>query len=106
MERFHAHVGSVQAALKQTPEVLHAVGVNAAAHILNRVIDDGVIVLRAQAIVRFEFITVETRAHFDMFPTLFLQFRFGDDCQRLRREHFSRVPSFPSLRFCLFRLCR
>jgi hypothetical protein len=51
MERLHAYIGSVQSAFQQAPEVFHPVGMNVAIHIFNRVVDDGVIVLRIQAFV-------------------------------------------------------
>ena len=37
MERFDAHVGSVQPALEQAPEILHAVGVDPSVNILHGV---------------------------------------------------------------------
>jgi hypothetical protein len=38
----------VQAALQEAPEILHAVGVYIAIHVLDCVIDDGVLVIRFQ----------------------------------------------------------
>jgi hypothetical protein len=65
VEGFHADVGSVQAALQETPEILHTIGVNVAVHILDRVIDNGVLVVGFQPIVGFQFVAEDRRARFD-----------------------------------------
>jgi hypothetical protein len=43
----------MEPALQKAPEVLHGVGVDVAVHVLNRVVDNGVLILFLQAVVRF-----------------------------------------------------
>ncbi len=40
VERFHAHVGSLQPALQGTPEILESVGMNAAMHVTFSMVND------------------------------------------------------------------
>src|SRR5437016_13118851 len=75
MERLHAHIGSVQTALQQTPEVFHAIGVNFAVHIFNGVIDDGVVVVRVQPFIGLKFIAVDRCSCFYVLTNLRLQSR-------------------------------
>src|SRR5471030_723495 len=67
VKRLNADVGPMQATFQETPEVLHRVGVNVAIHVLNGVVDDGVLIVRLQAIVGFQFIAEYRRARFDAF---------------------------------------
>lgn len=46
MERLDAHVGSMKAALQQTPEVLHRIGVDFTIDVRDGMIDDFVLKLR------------------------------------------------------------
>src|ERR1039458_4360790 len=66
VERFHADVGPVQAALQETPEILHAIGVDISIHVLNRVVDDSVLIVSLQRLIRFQFITEDSRSRFDV----------------------------------------
>ncbi len=52
VERFHTDVGPVQAALKQRPKVFHPVGMNVLIHVLDRMVDDCVLVVSFQPIIR------------------------------------------------------
>jgi|HubBroStandDraft_1064217.scaffolds.fasta_scaffold22605_3 hypothetical protein len=54
VERLYADIGSMQSALQQTPEVLHRVRVDVAVHVLNSVVDNGVLVVVLQPVVRLQ----------------------------------------------------
>src|SRR2546425_5890564 len=73
MKRLDTHVGAMQPTFQQTPEVLHAIGMNFAVHVLNRMIDDSVIVVRIQSVVGFKLIAVDCRSRFHMLTNLPLQ---------------------------------
>jgi hypothetical protein len=49
VEGFHTHVGTAQGALEQAPEVLHAVGVDVAVHVLGKMVHHVVSVLVVHA---------------------------------------------------------
>jgi len=72
VERFDADVCSVQAALQQAPEIFHRVCVNIAVHVLNGVIDDGVLVVGLQPVIRFQFVREDGRASFHMLTNVLL----------------------------------
>ena len=57
MKWLDTDVSSVKATLQQTPEVLHCVGVDIPVHVPDRVIDDSVLVVSLQTIVRLQFIS-------------------------------------------------
>src|SRR5258708_4351309 len=67
VKRLDADVGSMQAALEQTPEILHRVRVDIPIHVFDRVIDDSVLVIRSQAVIGFQFVAEDGRASFDAF---------------------------------------
>jgi len=73
VERLHADVGPVQLPLNETPEVLHRVRVDVAPSILNRVIDDGVIVVRRKPVVGLQFVAEQRRSRRDMLAYPLLQ---------------------------------
>jgi len=64
MERHHEYVRAVDGALQVTPEVLHAVGVDVALHILHGMIYDLVKVLFTQTLIRFQGIGEQFRSSF------------------------------------------
>ena len=65
--RLHAHVGALQGALKQRPEVLQPVRVdNAIPHVGFRVVDDFVSVVRDQIAVGPQFVRIQVRALLNM----------------------------------------
>src|SRR6266536_5670701 len=66
MKRFHANVGSTDAALKQRPEVFHSVGVDATVYVLNRMVNDAVSVFALQSTIPTHLIGVERRASFNV----------------------------------------
>jgi hypothetical protein len=66
MERFDAHVSTVDTTLQQRPEVLKAVRVDAPVDVLHGVIDNLVGVLSSQTIIGEERIGVESRASLNM----------------------------------------
>src|SRR5579885_165018 len=72
LERFDAHVGAVQSAFQQAPEVFHGVGVDFAVRVLDRVVDDGVLVVFIQAVVGKKFIAENRRSSLDVLTHLFL----------------------------------
>src|ERR1019366_7543733 len=65
VERFDTDIGSMQAALDETPEVLHGVGVDVSIDVLYGMVDDGVLVIRLQAIIGLQFIAEYRSARFD-----------------------------------------
>lgn len=74
MERFHADVGSVQSTLQETPEVFHPVSVDVSVCVLHGVIDDGVLIVALQSIVRKKFIGEDCATSFHVITNLFLKF--------------------------------
>jgi hypothetical protein len=62
MKWFDADIGSVQAALQKTPEVLQSVRVNLPIHILLGMVDNLMGKVLFQALIRFQRITVEIRS--------------------------------------------
>jgi len=62
MERFDRHVGAFQGTLQETPEVLHAVGVDLPIHVCFSVIDHVVNVIGFESIIREQFVGVDLRA--------------------------------------------
>jgi hypothetical protein len=66
MERFDAHISTVDTTLQQRPEVLKAVGVNASIDILDSVIHNRVSVLSGQSLVGEQRIGIESRASLNM----------------------------------------
>lgn len=56
VEGFHADVGPVQAALEQAPGVLDRVRVDISIHVFNGVIDNAVLIVGFQPVVRLQFI--------------------------------------------------
>jgi hypothetical protein len=54
VERLHADIGTVQAALQQAPEILRRVCVDVTVHVFYRVVDHRVLVLRLQTVVEFQ----------------------------------------------------
>ena len=77
VEWLHADVRAVQAALQETPEVLHRVGMDVAVHILHSVIDDGVLIIVFKSVVGLQFVGEYRSPGFDVLPDLFLQFRLA-----------------------------
>jgi len=74
VKRFHAHVSTPEPALEQGPEILHPVGVNVALHVLNGVIDNGMLVVGTKAVIGFQFVSEQGRAHSNVFADLLLKF--------------------------------
>jgi hypothetical protein len=52
MERLNADIGPVKATLQQAPEVLHGVRVDIAVNVLYRVIDNRMLVVILQTVIR------------------------------------------------------
>ena len=77
MERFHAHVGSLERAFEQTPEVFQPVGMNVAFHIGYGVVDHLVLKL-IKTLVGFQSISEDRGASKDVIAEFALQgFLFG-----------------------------
>src|SRR5208283_519279 len=66
MKRLDSHVGSLQAALQERPEVLHAISMYAAIYILNRMVYDLVNEVAMQTFVTAHLIGKEFGSEFDM----------------------------------------
>jgi hypothetical protein len=65
MKWFNADVGTLDGALKQPPEILDAIGVGCAIHILNGMIDNLMLVVTSETTVTNPCIGVDGRAGFD-----------------------------------------
>ena len=83
VERLHADIRAVKLAFHQTPKVFHRVRVNIAANILYGVIHNGVLIVTAQAVVRFKRIAEQRRASLDVLANLAVKFmlppvRYGE----------------------------
>jgi len=76
VERFNANVGAVQAPLQETPEVLHGVRVDVPVHILDGVVNHGVLVAITQAIVGKQFIAEDCGTRLYAITNRALQFFF------------------------------
>jgi len=74
VEGFHADVGSVQTAFQKAPEVLHCIGVDVSVHVLDRMVDNSVLIVSAQTFIGFQFVAEYGRARFDVLANLRLQF--------------------------------
>src|SRR3989442_6751650 len=66
MERLYAHVSTRQAALQQRPEVLQAVRVYAAIHILNCMVNDLVLVFFVETFIAAHLVSEQCRASLDV----------------------------------------
>jgi hypothetical protein len=66
MERFDAHISTVDAALQQRPEVFKAVGVDAPVDVLDSVIDDRMGILASQSLIGEKGIGVESSTSLNM----------------------------------------
>src|ERR1017187_1847646 len=73
MERLDTYIGSRNASLEETPEILKAIGMHPAIHIGNGVINDGMSVILSESAVRRKRIGVERRASFHMLADFGLQ---------------------------------
>ncbi len=65
MKRFHAHVGSVNAALQEAPKVFESVGMDLPVNVSNRMVDDLMRVVALQSVIGKQFISVGRGACFD-----------------------------------------
>ena len=74
VEWLDTDVGSVQLPLNERPEVLHAVSVDVAIRVLDRVIDNLMFEAILQAIVGPQFISEDRSARFDMLVDVALKF--------------------------------
>jgi len=74
VKRLDADIGSVQAALQETPEVLDCVCVYIAADVFDRMIDYRVIVIVGQSFIRKQFVAENRGTGFDVFADRFLKF--------------------------------
>jgi len=66
MKRFDAHIGSIDSALQETPEVLKAIGMDTTVHILDSMVNDRMSVFVGKSAVGWQRVGVERRARFDM----------------------------------------
>src|ERR1035437_6005533 len=74
MKRFHANIGSRDAALQETPKILKPVRVHAAIYVLCGVVNDLMRVIRCQSIVGHERIAVKRSASGYMLAYFLLQY--------------------------------
>src|SRR6266568_1235495 len=73
MKRLYAHVGSRNPSLQQRPEVLKAVGMYAAIHVLRSVVNNLVSVIGCQSFIREQGVSIERRASFHVLANFRLQ---------------------------------
>src|SRR5581483_12128220 len=73
MEGLNADVGAMQPSLEQAPEVFHEVRVDAAVHVLHRMVDSPMVEVAIQANVGVELVCVEQRSRLDGIPDIALQ---------------------------------
>lgn len=92
VERLDAHVSPLERPLEQAPEVLQAVRVDGAAHILDRVIDRRMHILRGEAAIARVRIGEQFRAGLD---------RSLDHCVQRVGRGVRNVPGNNLARFCL-----
>src|SRR6266568_316603 len=74
MEWLYAHIGAVDSALQQAPEVFQPIGMDAAIHVLHGVIDNLMRVIALQSFVGKQCVGVQGRTSFDLFSHFRLQF--------------------------------
>jgi nitrilase len=99
MKRFDAHIGSVDTALQQRPEVFKAVGVDAPVHIFNGVVHNLVRVGSGESFVGQQGVGVESRTRFHMLLDFSLESGFlavrnygrYDLAATLQDAHYSRL---------------
>ena len=73
MKRFNGNVSTIQSALEETPEVLHAVSVNAPPDVFPSVVHYFVRVKADEFVVGYGVIRVQLRSHLDLIKNLVLQ---------------------------------
>ena len=76
MKRLDTHIGSVDTALQQAPEVFEAVGMDAPVDVFDGVVNNPVRVVGRQTLVGKQRVSVERRARFDMLFDFRLQDSF------------------------------
>lgn len=74
MEWFDADISTVQAALKQRPEVFHSVSVYVAIRVFDGVVNHGVLIVRFQPVVGKQFIGEDRRASLNVLANVLLKF--------------------------------
>ena len=74
VEGFDADVGSVEAPLQETPEVLHPVRVYVLIHVFDRVIDDRMLKVGFESLIGIQFVGEDGRACFDVLADVLLEF--------------------------------
>src|SRR5262249_43640387 len=73
VERFDRDISALEGTLQERPEVLAPVSVDLAVHVPFGVVDDVVNVVGAQAVVREQFVGVDSRTTPDVFADVALQ---------------------------------
>src|SRR5271169_1781797 len=73
VERFHAHVGSLDSTLEQTPEVFESVGVNLSINVRLSMVNDLVGESGLQALIGHEGIGIDSAAGGDVLLNLAMQ---------------------------------
>ena len=74
VERLNADVGAVDAALQETPEILHAIGVNVLANILHGMVNDLMSVFVRESPVGLQEVAINVRSGFHVVTYQLLQF--------------------------------
>src|ERR1043166_8526061 len=65
MKRLNAHIGSVQSALQEGPEVFDGVGMYVSIHVLDGVINDGMLIVVVESFVGPQFVRENGCTSFD-----------------------------------------
>jgi hypothetical protein len=98
---FHTDVSPVQAALQETPKILHRVRVDVSVHVLYGVVDYGVLVIGFQTFVGLQGIAENRGTSFDALADNWLEFLLGTRGNMARnnlppRSTIPKTISFPS----------
>jgi hypothetical protein len=73
MERLNTHIGSIDAALEQTPEVLKAIGMNPPVDVLHGMVNNLMGIVAGKTFIGEKEVSIESRTSLDMLADLSLQ---------------------------------
>ena len=79
MKRFDTHIGSIDSALEQRPEIFQVVSVDAAVHVPYSVINDLMQILSIKSLVSAHLIGEQGRSRFNVLANDGLQGSFSAD---------------------------
>jgi hypothetical protein len=77
MKRFDTYIGSADAALEETPEVLKGIGVNLPIHVLDSMVNHLVRIVSGQSLIGEQEVGIESGSRLNMLPDFGLQNRLA-----------------------------